>query len=101
MNQKNEDVAGQASNNSLESNMSSPDVVKQIQDKDSKTYALNLDPNYWRYKFLYPFALDPAPLRLHEDTKQTPEEVVAEKKRQKLLAEEGLMETSRFQFPYS
>ena len=29
-----------------------------------KRYELNMDPNYWRKKFLYPFALDPAPLRL-------------------------------------
>jgi hypothetical protein len=42
---------------------------------------LNLDQNYWQTKFLYPFALDPAPLRLDSSSKQKPEEVIAEKKR--------------------
>ena len=58
-----------------------------------------MDPNYWRKKFLYPFALDPAPLRLQDN--QKPEDVVAEKKRQKLLAEVSLMQTTKFQFPVS
>lgn len=58
-----------------------------------------MDPGYWRKKFLYPFALDPAPLRLKDN--QKPEDVVAEKKRQKLLAEESLMQTTKFQFPIS
>lgn len=66
-----------------------------------RAHELNLDPDYWRTKFLYPFALDPAPLRLDGHTKQLPEEVVAEKKRQKLMAEEGVMATSKFQFPIS
>ena len=34
------------------------------EQKTHKRFELNLDPNYWRKKFLYPFALDPAPLRL-------------------------------------
>lgn len=41
-----------------------------------RVYELNLDPEYWRTKFLYPFALDPAPLRLDPSSKQTPEEVI-------------------------
>jgi len=39
-----------------------------------------MDPDYWRQKFLYPFSLDPAPLRIN-DGNQKPHEVVAEKKR--------------------
>jgi hypothetical protein len=50
-------------------------------------------------KFLYPYALDPAPLRLDSDSKQTPEEVIAEKKRQKLMADDSIMQTTKFQFP--
>jgi hypothetical protein len=46
---------------------------------------------------LYPFALDPAP-RL-SGTQSSPGDVIAEKKRLKLLAEEGLMTTTKFQFP--
>ena len=41
---------------------------------------MNLDPSYWKKKFLYPFALDKAPLRL-DAAKQTPQEIIAEKKR--------------------
>ena len=66
-----------------------------------RAHELNLDPNYWRTKFLYPFALDPAPLRLDATAKQKPEEVIQEKKRQKMMSDEGLMETSKFQFPLS
>jgi hypothetical protein len=50
---------------------------------------------------LYPFALDLAPLRLDAESKQKPEEVVAEKKRQKMMADESVMETTKFQFPIS
>ena len=35
-----------------------------IENVARKRFELNMDPNYWRKKFLYPFALDPAPLRL-------------------------------------
>ena len=63
-----------------------------------KRFELNLDPNYWRKKFLYPFALDPAPLRL-DASKQSPEEIIAEKKRQKLLGDESLLSTTKYQFP--
>lgn len=45
-----------------------------------RVYELNLDAEYWRNKFLYPFALDPAPLRLDASSKQTPKEVIQEKK---------------------
>lgn len=65
-----------------------------------KRFELNLDPAYWRKKFLYPFALDPAPLRL-DASKQSPEEIIAEKKRQKLLGDESLLSTSKYQFPYN
>ena len=52
---------------------------------------MNLNPEGLKKKFLYPFALDPAPIRLDAASKQTPEEVYAEKKRQKMMSEEGLM----------
>jgi hypothetical protein len=42
---------------------------------------MNLDPEAFKKKFLYPFALDPAPIRLDAASKQTPGEVYAEKKR--------------------
>ena len=57
---------------------------------------MNLDPQGLKKKFMYPFALDPAPIRLGEKSKQTPEEVCAEKKRQKMMSEESLMQTTKF-----
>ena len=57
-----------------------------------------MDPNYWRTKFLYPFALDPAPLRL-DASKQSPEEIIAEKKRQKLLGDESILCTTKYVYP--
>lgn len=40
--------------------------LKQIQEEPcpeepQSKFQLNLDPEYWKHKFLYPFALDPAP----------------------------------------
>ena len=74
------------------------DEEAHVDDKPKKRFELNLDPNYWRKKFLYPFALDPAPLRL-DAGKQKPEEIIAEKKRQKLLGDESLLSTTKYQFP--
>jgi len=54
-----------------------------------------MDPDYWKNKFLYPFALDPAPLRL-DAAKQAPEEIIAEKKRQKLLGDESILCTTKY-----
>ena len=71
----------------------SPDAAKP-----KRAFELNLDPSYWRYKFLYPFALDPAPLRLDAE-RQKPEEVIKEKKRLKMMSDESLMETKKYQFP--
>jgi hypothetical protein len=62
-------------------------------------FQMNLNPEGLKKKFLYPFALDPAPIRLDAASKQTPEEVYAEKKRQKMMSEESLMQTTKFQFP--
>jgi len=59
---------------------------------------MNLDPEYWKKRFLYPYALDPAPLRL-DASKQTPHEIIAEKKRQKLLGDESILNTKKYQFP--
>ena len=70
------------------------------ENKVQKRFELNMDPAYWRKKFLYPFALDPAPLRL-DNSKQSPEEIIAEKKRQKLLGDESLLSTTKYQFPYN
>jgi hypothetical protein len=60
---------------------------------------MNMDPEYWKRNFLYPFALDPAPLRLDANSKQTPQEIIAERKRQKLMSEENLIVTTKFNFP--
>lgn len=55
--------------------MSTAAVVEDHQsDEDSgkkpkRAYELDLNPEYWRKKFLYPFALDPAPLRLDASSK--------------------------------
>ena len=68
--------------------------------KNQNRYELNMDPSYWRKKFLYPFALDPAPLRL-DAKNQKPEEIIAEKKRQKLLGDESILCTTKYQFPYN
>ena len=61
---------------------------------EKKKFELNMSPEYWTQKFLYPFALDPAPLRL--DAKMTPEEIIAEKKRQKLLGDESILKTTKY-----
>ena len=61
-------------------------------------FELNLDPEYWKKKFLYPYALDLAPIRL-DASKQSPEEIIAEKKRQKLLGDESILNTTKYQFP--
>ena len=57
---------------------------------------MDLNPEAFKKKFLYPFALDPAPIRLDAASKQTPGEVYAEKKRQKMMSEESLMQTTKF-----
>ena len=75
------------------------DETNEGETKAQKRFELNLDPAYWRKKFLYPFALDPAPLRL-DASKQSPEEIIAEKKRQKLLGDESLLSTTKYQFPH-
>lgn len=41
----------------------------QVVRTNKPKYEQNLDPDYWRHKFLYPFALDPAPLRLDAEAK--------------------------------
>jgi hypothetical protein len=48
--------------------------------KKPKEYPLNLSPSYWKSRFLYPYALDPAPIKLN-DAKQTNKEIIEEKKR--------------------
>jgi len=67
-------------------------------DKEKRHFELNLDPEYWKQKFLYPFALDLAPIRL-DATSQKPGEIIAEKKRQKLLGDESILATSKYNFP--
>lgn len=84
-----------------------PSTTDRLLDKEehghhqARHFEMNLDPKYWQQKFLYPFSLDLAPLRLDAGSKQKPEEVVAEKKRQKMMADESVMETTKFQFPVS
>ena len=44
-----------------------PDQIDSEEDGSKpkeRHFKLNLDPEYWKKKFLYPFALDLAPLRL-------------------------------------
>ena len=67
-------------NEAEEGEPSEEEATEGDQSKSVKRFELNMDPNYWRKKFLYPFALDPAPLRL-DASKQSPEEIIAEKKR--------------------
>jgi hypothetical protein len=31
--------------------------------KTKKVYELNLEPDYWKSRFIYPYALDPVPLK--------------------------------------
>ena len=56
------------------------DESEESKTTQQRAYELNLNPDYWVKNFLYPFALDPAPLRL-DASKQSPEEMIAEKKR--------------------
>ena len=70
-------------------------AAQGAEQKPRRKFELNLDPNYWRKRFLYPFALDPAPLRL-DASKQSPEEIIAEKKRQKLLGDESILITTKY-----
>jgi len=67
-------------NEAEEAEPSDEEALDAEHQKSVKRFELNMDPNYWRTKFLYPFALDPAPLRL-DASKQSPEEIIAEKKR--------------------
>lgn len=63
-----------------------------------RKHEMNLNPDYWKTKFLYPFALDKAPLRL-DGAKQTPMEMIVEKKKQKILGDESILHTQKYQFP--
>jgi hypothetical protein len=56
---------------------------------------MNLDPSYWKTRFLYPFALDKAPIRL-DGAKQSPQDIIAEKKRQKTLGDESILNTKKY-----
>ena len=53
-------------------------------------------PSYWKQKFLYPFALDQAPLRFDADSQMKPIDVIREKKRLNMMSDESLMETKKF-----
>lgn len=65
-----------------------------------RQFEMNLDPSYWKTRFLYPFALDKAPIRL-DGAKQSPMDIIAEKKRQKILGDESILNTKKYQFPYN
>lgn len=54
----------QSLNEAEEAEPSEEEALEGEPQKSVKRFELNMDPNYWRKKFLYPFALDPAPLRL-------------------------------------
>ena len=57
-------------------------MMTETDDSQPKRkHELNMDPEYWKKRFLYPYALDPAPLRLDDESTQTPEQVIAETKR--------------------
>jgi len=51
--------------------MADRDNPKMKKGLPKRKYEMNFDPEVWKRKFLYPFALDPAPLRL-DASKQTP-----------------------------
>jgi hypothetical protein len=57
-----------------------------------------LNPSYWKPRFLYPYALDPEPIRLN-DAKQTNKEIYEEKKRQKMLGDQSILHTNKYEFP--
>ena len=78
-----------------EEEASDDDTQNHGDQKPKRTFEINMDPDYWRKRFLYPFALDPAPLRL-DASKQSPEEIIAEKKRQKLLGDESILITTKY-----
>ena len=70
----------QSLNDAEEGELTEDEAQEDGDQETTKRFELNMDPAYWRKKFLYPFALDPAPLRL-DASKQSPEEIIAEKKR--------------------
>ena len=45
--------------------------IQEHNNKPKRVFELNLSPTYWKERFLYPFALDPAPLRLDTEAEQT------------------------------
>lgn len=46
-------------------------ITLENDPRQKRAFEMNLDPSYWKTKFLYPFALDKAPIRL-DGAKQTP-----------------------------
>ena len=51
-------------------NIPKPGFSPEPEDNQPKRhFELNLSKEYWMKKFLYPYALDPAPLRLDSDSK--------------------------------
>lgn len=79
-------------------NVDNTDKYKLSEQGATRQFDLNVAPEYWKTKFLYPFALDKAPLRL-DGVKQTPMEIITEKKRQKILQDESILHTQKYQFP--
>ena len=64
---------------------------------------LNLDREYWAKKFLYPFALDPAPIKLSEYPVQGMTVGGPATDQPKIKADEkiDILDSSRFNFPLS
>jgi len=70
---------------------------------------MNLNPDYWMKKFLYPFSLDPAPIRINDYPVQgvtlggqagLSSEAVTNTKT-KATESVNILETDRFNFPIS
>lgn len=94
--------AGRSNNPSRASEPTERTEQDEIENKENGTkkkhFEINLDPAYWKPRFLFPYALDPAPLRLKKG-KQKPEEIIAEKKRQRLLGDQSILSTNKYEFP--
>ena len=60
---------------------------------------MNLNHDYWVKKFLYPFSLDPTPLRLSDYP--MPTNTTTDEKPQEEEATDNILESKKFQYPLS
>lgn len=67
---------------------------------------MNLDMDYWKKKFLYPYSLDTGPLKLNENGggQATAEDIAQQQKIMEKLGKAknfNILETNALQFPLS